>query len=179
MPRLFVAVWPPPAVTEQVAALPRPEVAGLKWTRPDQWHVTLRFLGGVADEDVPAVQAALVGVGRRATAVVGPAVGRFGRRVVHVPVAGLDEVAAAVVAATREFGELPDDRPFAGHLTLARAKGRGVDLRPYVGATVVGEWPVDELTLVESRLSRSGAEYQTVARFRLSETSASTSDADG
>ena len=47
MPRLFIAVWPPPDVVEQVAALPRPPVAGLRWTEPEQWHVTLRFLGAL------------------------------------------------------------------------------------------------------------------------------------
>ena len=53
--RLFVAVWPPADVVTRVAALPRPDVAGLRWTAPDHWHVTLRFLGSVpAAEPVAA-----------------------------------------------------------------------------------------------------------------------------
>ena len=47
MPRLFVAVWPPDEVLDLIAALPRPEVEGLRWTTRDQWHVTLRFFGSV------------------------------------------------------------------------------------------------------------------------------------
>jgi 2'-5' RNA ligase len=172
--RLFVAVWPPEPVVAQVAALARPEVAELRWTSPDQWHVTLRFLGSVPDDDVPALRAALVaGVGAvgPVTAKAGPAVGRFGRRILHVPVAGLEEVAGAVIDATAGFGEPPGDRAFTGHLTLARARGRGrgrgPDLRPLTGAAVVGEWRVEEVTLVESRLSPKGARYEVVGRFPL------------
>jgi 2'-5' RNA ligase len=148
--------------------LSRPDVVGLRWTRPDQWHVTLRFLGLLPDAEpvATALGRALVGV-PPAVAQVGPAVGRFGRRVLHVPVVGLEPLAAIVVAATAEFGEAPEDRPFAGHLTLARAKGRGIDLRPHTGAAVAGEWSVEEVTLVESRLSPGGAGYAVVERFPL------------
>ena len=48
--RLFVAVVPPDDVLEAVAALPRPVEPGVRWTRPDTWHVTLRFLGDRVDE---------------------------------------------------------------------------------------------------------------------------------
>src|SRR5207245_3436779 len=92
--RLFVAAIPPVAVLDQVAALPRPEVEGLRWTTRDQWHVTLRFLGRVADVD--AVRAALELVSlSRCEARLGPGVGRFGRRVLHVAVTGLADRAAA------------------------------------------------------------------------------------
>lgn len=173
MARLFVAVWPPVSVVEQLAAIHRPEVAGVRWTRPDQWHVTVRFFGAVAEGEVPALRRALgdavgeVGGTGPVTAVAGPAVRRFGRQVVQVPVGGLAGLAASVVEATAGFGEPPEDRPFAGHLTLARARGRGTDLRPLTGAAVAGEWPVDEVTLVESRLSREGATYEVVGRFPL------------
>ena len=50
--RLFVAVWPPDDVIDVLADLPRPEVAGVRWTTRGQWHVTLRFLGHVATVDV-------------------------------------------------------------------------------------------------------------------------------
>lgn len=122
MPRLFVAVWPPDDVLNRLAVLPRPEVDGLRWTDQDHWHVTLRFLGQV--DDIGAVKAALAGVAkanRPARVVLGPAVDRFGQRVLHVPVTGLDEVAAAVVRSTAHLGKRPDDRPFNGHVTLARA----------------------------------------------------------
>ena len=108
-----------------------------------------------------------------AHAVVGPEVGRFGQRVLQVPVAGLDDVATAVVAATSDLGQPPEDRPFHGHLTLARAQPRRhgrsvrVDLRPLAGALVAGEWPVDAVCLVESRLHPHGARYEVLEKFRL------------
>jgi 2'-5' RNA ligase len=166
MPRLFVAVWPPADVLDRVAALERPAVAGLRWTTPHQWHVTLRFLG---QTDLEPVLAALAGVhAPPATARLGPEVGRFGHRILHVPVAGLDDVAAAVVAATAGVGRPPEERPFAGHLTLARvAKGARVDLRPLAGATVESSWQAGEVCLVESRLSAAGAHYEVVGRSIL------------
>ncbi len=167
--RLFVAVWPPNDVVERVAALGRPEVAGLRWTDRRQWHVTLRFLGRADVEDARQAFNGMVLPGARVEAVAGPAVGRFGQRVLQVPVAGLVGLAAAVVAATGGVGEPSDDRPFSGHLTLARAaKGVGVDLRGLTGQPVSGAWTVDAITLVESHLSSSGATYDIVARRPLS-----------
>lgn len=167
MPRLFVAVWPPADVLNGIAALARPEVAGLRWTRPGQWHVTLRFLGQV--ENPADVAAALGRVSAPpAEAVAGPAVGRFGRRILHVPVAGLERLAAAVVDATAAVGRPPEDRPFAGHLTLARVAGQArVNLVPLAGAPVGGRWTVDEVCLVASHLSPAGARYEVLDRFPL------------
>ncbi|HUR18056.1 MAG TPA: RNA 2',3'-cyclic phosphodiesterase [Acidimicrobiales bacterium] len=168
--RAFVAVWPPPEVVASLAGLPRPEVEGLRWTGPDQWHVTLRFLGEV-DEDEAAWAFDTIGAGTPAVAGMGPATGRFGRRVLHVPVSGLDAVAAATVAATGGIGHPPEDRPFAGHITLARARHpRGVDLRSLAGASIAGTWAVPEITLVASRLGagRQGrARYDIVRRLAL------------
>jgi 2'-5' RNA ligase len=171
---LFVAVWPPDDVLDRVAALGRPVVAGLRWTTRDQWHVTLRFLGQVPEADpVVAAMAGLTGspAAERVAvpvAVAGPAVDRFGQRILQVPVAGLGPLAGDVVRATAHLGRPPDARPFAGHLTLARAsKGAAVDLRPLTGAAVAGQWTVDEVCLVESRLTATGAQYSVIERFRL------------
>jgi 2'-5' RNA ligase len=166
--RLFVAVVPPDAVLDRVAALPRPETDGLRWTSREQWHVTLRFLGRV--EDAGEVSAALARAALRPCAArLGPELSRFGRRVLHIPASGLDEVAAAVHAATQAIGRPPEDRPFTAHLTLARARSRrGVDLRALTGARFDAEWPVEEIRLVESRLHPHGARYDVVERFPLS-----------
>jgi RNA 2',3'-cyclic 3'-phosphodiesterase len=159
-------VWPPDDVLDRLAALDRPEVAGLRWTGRHQWHVTLRFFG---QANLEPVLAALAGVeAESASARLGPTVGRFGQRILHVPVAGLDAVAAAVLEATAGIGRAAEDRPFAGHLTLARvAKGARVDLRGFAGAAMEGSWEVGDVCLVESRLSPGGARYEVVDRFTL------------
>jgi 2'-5' RNA ligase len=166
MPRLFVAVWPPDDVLEAIAGLDRPTVDGLRWTGREQWHVTLRFLGPVDDATpvVEALRAAGAGA-REVDAVLGPAVDRFGRRILHVPVAGLGPLAAAVRRATAHLGRPPDDRPFRGHITLARSTS--VDLRRLAGAAVQGRWTVSRMSLVESILSPAGARYSVLETFPL------------
>src|SRR5438477_4822491 len=107
--RLFVAVWPPAEAVDAVAALARPPVDGLRWTTPDQWHVTLRFIGSV-DDPAPVIAALRGPVAALSPASVrmGPVLGRFGRRVLHVPVDGLVDVAGTVNEATAPFGQAPD-----------------------------------------------------------------------
>ena len=121
--------------------------------------------------DPPAVADALAGVATGQPplqAGAGPAVGRFGHRVLHVPVEGLADLAAAVVRATAHLGQPPEDRPFSGHITLARvAKGARVNLRALEGEPIGAVWPVTELTLVESHLSSAGARYAVIERFPL------------
>ena len=74
--RLFVAAWPPEPVVSVLAALERPSVEGVRWTAPEQWHVTLRFLGDVdassVDDVVSSLAAAASGLAP-ARAVMGPA----------------------------------------------------------------------------------------------------------
>jgi 2'-5' RNA ligase len=165
--RLFVAVWPSEQLEAALVRLDRPARRGVRWTAPSQWHVTLRFLGSV--DDVDSVTAALSQLGdagtlTAVTAVAGPAVERLGRAILCLPVGGLEGLFGAVVAATRSIGEPPPDRPFRGHLTLARAK-EGVDLRLLAGTPVAGTWPVSELTLVASTLDPAGARYEILARL--------------
>jgi 2'-5' RNA ligase len=152
VPRLFVAVEPPPEVLDRIAALPRPDEPGVRWTRPEHWHVTLRFLGeapldaavdALARLDAPA-----------AVAEVGPVVSRLGRNVVCLPVRGLDALAAAVAEATGRVGEPPDPRPFTGHLTLARLRHRGAC--GLAGTPFAATFPVTEVRLVRSELTADG-----------------------
>jgi 2'-5' RNA ligase len=152
-------------VVETLAGLERPDVPGLRWTTADQWHVTLRFLGDVVPAEEVTVREAFarIRVESRPVAELGPATGRFGRRVLHAPVSGLEELAAATVAATASVGRPPDPRPFHGHVTLARARDRrGVDLRPLSGVALAGRWAVGEVVLVSSRLGRGPARYEVV-----------------
>ena len=122
MPRLFVAVWPSREASVALAGLPRPNLAGVRWTAPERLHVTMRFLGDCDEGDAVA---ALSGLRlSRAEVILGPAVERLGRAVLVVPVRGLDELAAEIISATRHIGQPPPDRPFTGHLTVARYKGR-------------------------------------------------------
>jgi 2'-5' RNA ligase len=161
--RLFVAVWPPAEVLDGVEALFRPVEAGGRWTRRDQWHVTLRFLGSA---DIDEVTSALAGVRHPPVeAVVGPATELLGEGVLHLPVAGLDSLAATVVSATGSLGRPPDRRPFVAHLTLARMAGEPPE--GVLGQAFSASFPVDAVHLVSSSLGGNAARYETVATFPL------------
>lgn len=49
--RLFIALTLPPAVRDEVAGLAE-RMSGLTWTRPEQLHMTLRFLGDVTQAQI-------------------------------------------------------------------------------------------------------------------------------
>lgn len=158
--RLFVGAWPDAAALDVLRRLPRPDEPGVRWVRPEHWHVTLRFLG---DGDPEEVLAALRSVPLpAATAVLGPQVARMGRHVVVVPVAGLDALGAAVVGATAGLGDPPDPRGLRGHLTLARLRHRGAC--GVAGERVAASFPVGEVALVDSVTRSDGPEYRVVGR---------------
>jgi 2'-5' RNA ligase len=155
-----VAAWPPPEVVAALAALERPDEPGVRWVRPEHWHVTLRFLG---DADPAAVTAALAAAPLpAATARLGPKVSRLGRTTVVVPVAGLEELGDAVAAATADLGEPPDPRGFRGHLTLARLRHRGAC--GVTGSAVRAGFDVGEVVVVSSVLGPTGPAYDVVGR---------------
>ena len=172
--RLFVAVWPPPEVTDALAAIARPERKGLRWTTADQWHVTLRFLGSVEASVERSVRAALASVDWQAIGptplTAGPQAETLGRTIWAIPVEGAaalaDVTARAVAAALVEMPSEDRDRPFRGHVTLARAKAPA-QLRGLVPAPFHATWTAAEVTLVCSTLAPTGARYEIVDKWSL------------
>ena len=165
-----MGIWPSPAVAAVVAALPRPDEPSVRWTTAEQWHVTLRFLGEVAEDEAPAVVDALravVGAQPPARAVVGPLTTRLGQHALVAPVAGLDDLAQAVGDATRDLGEPLEPREFKGHLTLARGRGRRTVPLSLPGQAVAASWDVEEVALVRSLFDTNGARYETLKALRL------------
>ena len=178
--RLFVALWPPPdAVAELLAAVDevRADAPGLRWTRPEQWHLTLAFLGEVADDKRQELEERLArAAGRHPPLTLRFAGGgRFGTRVLFTRVDGdrapLTRLAASVSAAARRSRIPVDDRPYRPHLTLAR--GRDDDLRPLAArldAFTGVAWTVNRLDLVQSRLGQGPdrtARYVSLASWPL------------
>jgi 2'-5' RNA ligase len=173
---MFVAVWPDDTTVQRLSALELSSASSLSAVRAGQWHITLRFLGDVADDLVPAL---IDGLGRAARGVtppvrctIGPATAWFsGARVLQIPVTGLDQMAAAVREAT--VPTVPDsgEPPFVGHLTVGRVRGRH---RPepatqaaVAGMVITAEFAVPDLLLVGSELSPEGPRYSTLARLTL------------
>lgn len=159
MRRLFLAAWPPQHTVEVLESIHRKDDRGARFVPPENWHVTLRFLGECGPADVvDAVDSASLPAGR---ASLGPAVDVLSGRSLVVPVSGLDELARSVVAATRHIGDPPPKRRFFGHVTIARLK-RTSSIPRALGTHVSSEWDVGEVALVESRLHPDGARYETI-----------------
>jgi 2'-5' RNA ligase len=179
--RAFVAVVPPPAVLEAVESLVeslRAPDDGLRWSRPDQRHLTLQFLGRVAELDslTESLDESLRRVAPFALQLGGGGAFPAPKRASVVwlgastGAAELDELAAAVTGATAPLGFATEDRPFRPHLTLARAP-RPRDLRPLVdrlGTDPAGPpWTVERVVLFESVTRADGAMHTERHAFPL------------
>jgi 2'-5' RNA ligase len=169
--RAFVAVVPPPAVLTAIESMVESARApddGLRWSRPDQRHLTVQFLGRVAeldslteslDESLRRVApfAVQFGAGGAFPAPKRASVVWLG---VSTGAAELDALAAAVTGATAPLGFATEDRPFQPHLTLARAP-RPRDRRALVDRLGTGpagpRWTVDRAVLFESETRADGA----------------------
>jgi RNA 2',3'-cyclic 3'-phosphodiesterase len=162
--RLFVALEAPePVVADLAAAVDdvRAEHPQLRWLPSDRWHLTLAFLGSVDAHRVDDLRGRLA----RAAARHHPVplelagAGRFGGRVLWVglrgAVADVGRLADSVAAGCRRAGVPVEDRPYRPHLTVARGRDRGTDLRPAVAALAdyAGpRWTATEVHLVRSHL---------------------------
>ncbi len=185
MPRLFVALDLAPSPRAALAAL----CAGIpaaRWVPPEQLHVTLRFLGQVADDRVAGLQAALAGVGAAGFQVEVRGVGLFPpaptrRKPARVLWAGLDPtapVAALKVAVDAALAPVvgPDpeaaERAFSPHVTLARFKDPPeptalADFLARHRALASAAFAVAAFTLYQSRTSPAGSVYTALARYPL------------
>lgn len=180
--RLFVAVVPPAEalapLREAVDAL-RLEAPGWRFADPATWHLTLAFLGEVAEEAVPALDAALRDVRGTPLTLTVAGAGAFPReRVARVLWAGVEGDVSALVAlaasveavAASALRRAPEPRAYRPHLTVARAGGRPVDATPAVAALapVRGPaWTTSEILLVRSNLGGGPARHEPLAAYPL------------
>ena len=179
--RLFLAVDPSPAqreaVTELQATLRRDArlARALRWSPPEQVHLTLTFLGDVPRRDRAAVvRAAAFAAGRTAPFVWRPTRldGFPSARLARVAWLGLEEgdtemvaLRRTLVAALADAGVPPGDaRAFTPHLTIARTRrGRAVTLPEIVAATPPAT--AGHLRLIRSVLGSGGARHDLLARL--------------
>ncbi len=168
--RLFVGIDLPPPIVELLEALPRPDVPHLRWTTPEQWHVTLRFLGEVdrTSEVVDAVHAAVDDIGSGAIeAALGPVTRWFpARTVLYVPVAGLESLADPVRRSTARWAA-DTGQGFTGHVTLARVGGRAPGPAELAGIPIACRFTVTELAVFASSLEAGGATYEVIERIPI------------
>ena len=100
----------------------------IRWTRPENLHLTVEFFGATAAEKIPELEKALAAAAEKSTAFALrlARLGAFGGarhpRVLWMGVesAGLAALHDRVESALREAGWTPEARAFAPHLTLGR-----------------------------------------------------------
>jgi len=155
--------------------------SSIKWVRPDHMHLTLVFLGEVAEAHAPAIVDAINEPVTQAPFDLGfGGIGVFPPRgaptVLWVgAVTGAAEsieLQRELADRVRRFGIALEGRPFHPHLTLARWKtSRGADRSRALAAGsdgVAATVHVDHATLYQSRLSSAGPTYTPLARATLS-----------
>jgi 2'-5' RNA ligase len=132
--RAFLAVEMSPDVRERLVDVKRELAqlgAAVRWVRDDNLHVTVKFLGSVAEDALDELRALLLDA-LRDTAPMAARVRGLGAfpdlrraRVVWAGVecAPLPALAARLDAAAARIGVAPETRPFRAHLTLGRVNG--------------------------------------------------------
>lgn len=158
--------------------------AKVSWVDPGNLHFTLKFLGAVWGQAVPAIVQVAEEVAARHQAfpihIVG--CGAFPRpsdaRTIWL---GCDEGSDALAALANDLDEAlasaglatREERPFQAHLTLGRNKSayRLADLGRAIqreAGVEIGRMIADHFVLLHSSLHREGPEYSEVQRFSLS-----------
>lgn len=181
--RCFVAVPIADEVRRALAAAvaswrERPELAGLRWTDPEGWHVTLAFIGSMPADTVKGTAAKVRRSvrGRRAVSLVGDGVGAFPspRRatVLWYGILDADGSLERLARDLRSGLSVANAQPFRAHLTLARARGRPLDLAGFVTSASVPSlvFDVDRVDLMRSHLGRGPARYEVIASASLGAT---------
>ena len=176
MHRLFVAIEPPPGVRDALLAA-MGGIAGARWQRDDQLHLTLRFIGEVDRHAARDIAAALAGVRIEPFELHLGAPGVFDRKgrvdTLWIGVTPHDAVRALhlrVDAALTRVGVAPDTRSFLPHITIARfARGSGSLAAGFVPAVPLAGagFCVEGFALYESTLGHDGADYHVVERYRV------------
>lgn len=136
--------------------------------RRDTLHLTLNFLGNVAEKELPWICRAVDGLRAEPFTLVLDTLGYWPHnRIVwagsSVPVPAVGELATAIAARLRGSSENGGRTAFTPHLTLLRKAAKPAVTR--LSEPLV--WSVREWVLVESVLTSHGARYQPLARWPL------------
>ena len=178
--RLFVAIEISPEVRAALAALLkelRAIAARAKWVRPENLHITLKFLGETDSLKLSAIRTALAAIrSGQPVAFQFRGLGCFPNpkraRVFWVGMevsSNLSPLAAEIDQAMHRLGFPLEDRPFTPHLTLARFQPPGLSPELVAAQESVsrefGFLSAHEFHLIESKLKPAGAEYTTLQSF--------------
>lgn len=169
MPRLFTGLELPAALAAELAMF-RGGLLSARWVEPEDYHVTLRFIGDVSDRDGHEFADMLAAVRRRPVEVTLTGLTAFGGDrprsiVVSIkPSQALVELQADHERVARRIGLAPETRKFTPHVTLARltreATARNVaDWLAVRGLFMSRSFTADAFALFSAKEHVGGAPY--------------------
>jgi 2'-5' RNA ligase len=177
--RLFIAVDLPAELRPVIARLCQ-GIGGARWTRPEQVHITLRFLGDTAEDRLAALRAGLREVctprfelALRGTGVFPPPSARKPARVLWLGLEPPESLRALKDTVDGVLGPDPETakRGFSPHLTLARFVRRPRhDLDRFLAehdGFDAGRFVVSNFHLYRSTLRPEGALHEIVESYPL------------
>jgi RNA 2',3'-cyclic 3'-phosphodiesterase len=164
----------------QLIASLRPKISGVKWTDPDQAHLTLHFFGDVVSNEVERIDITM----RHVAASFAPltiklnGLGVFPNLEkpnvlwggIQEPAGQLDALAERVRMEVKALGLDVDTRPFHPHVTLGRVK---VPQKHFDFKRILTQVPMpislpvklDHFCLYQSQLRPEGARYEILQKF--------------
>lgn len=161
--RLFFALWHSDRQRELLRDSLRPVLSTVEGTAVDRrnWHVTLVFIGGFPEAQIPFLQAAAGEVGMEPLRLRFDRLGYWPRSKVAalLPLTTpepLEKLVVSLKEVLKAFDVQPEDRVFRPHITVAR-RVRAFETIP-LARPVDLEW--DRFELVESETLPSGARYR-------------------
>ncbi|MDB5474431.1 MAG: thpR [Devosia sp.] len=169
MPRLFTGLEIPADIGFALS-LKRGALTGARWIDPDDYHITLRFIGDVDNQSADDIAASLDRLSHSM---------RFSVRLTHLgsfggdkpralyagvePNESLSRLQAAQERVLQRAGVPPEGRRFVPHVTLARLRGgNGMDVARFIAEAGRFEplsFPVGRFVLYSSRNSVGGGPY--------------------
>jgi len=176
MPRLFTALEIPREIAFSLSML-RGGLPGARWIDPENYHLTLRFIGDVDDVLAHEIASLLDQVDRRAFELRFDRLASFGGRrpraviAAAAPVAPLVELQAELERLMQRMGLEPEGRKFTPHVTLARLRDSSshqvADYLSARGPVPVSPFPVSRFVLFSSKNSVGGGPYVVEAAYPL------------
>jgi RNA 2',3'-cyclic 3'-phosphodiesterase len=187
--RTFAAIYPPSEIINELQstqAFLQKDVAAdaVRWTKPEQIHLTLQFLGYIKRDLLDLFQSALDRVCQETCCfeMCAKAVGCFPSsrrpRIIWAGLTGeldgLETLKGKLDAAFGGLGYAPEERKFHPHLTIGRvANLKTSDARRLAKGIAefkskqFGGWQVRRINLMQSILSPKGAKYELLKSFPL------------
>jgi 2'-5' RNA ligase len=183
--RAFLAIPLPRELKSSIRDLQgslRAKIPAVRWTSPENLHLTLHFFGDVTQETLEKIKVSVLSVKRchRPLLVEVKGLGAFPNprrpRIIWLglePKDPLRRLHKDYQNVLQRIGVTTEVQDYTPHLTIGRLRQQKPDLTDLfksVGHTLIGQLPIDKLVLFESRFFSGGTEHIPLLTVKLDET---------